>query len=290
MANVIGLLTSLVLNGAGALPDVKSIHFQKIETRIIGTGALLTAFAAWAFLSPDATVRDAVLAAIVTGASSGIGLSVAEALAAAGAAVAVWLLMVLTRNRPLLPPPDERHNLFWVGMLIVGVPVILIMLGLSHINAGRGALLMYTMQLWAVPLGVVLLRERPGRMRIAGSLIGLISNGIDQRVEELQKGRSTVIEHDHTVILGWSERVPPIVSELTIANESRKHAAVVILADTEKTVSRQYGSLTNLLLVKIASRNTFLIDPQGKIAKVWTGVSPAKHSSEVLEALNELAR
>jgi len=63
-----------------------------------------------------------------------------------------------------------------------------------------------------------------------------------------------------------------------------------LLADTEKTVSRQYGSLTNLLLVKIASRNTFLIDPQGKIAKVWTGVSPAKHSSEVLEALNELAR
>ena len=66
---------------------------------------------------------------------------------------------------------------------------------------------------------------------IAGSLIGLISNDIDQRVEELQKGRSTVIEHDHTVILGWSERVPPIVSELTIANESRKHAAVVILAE-----------------------------------------------------------
>lgn len=69
---------------------------------------------------------------------------------------------------------------------------------------------------------------------IAGSLIGLISNGIDQRVEELQKGRSTVLEYDHTVILGWSERVPPIVSELTIANESRKHAAVVILADAEK--------------------------------------------------------
>jgi hypothetical protein len=70
---------------------------------------------------------------------------------------------------------------------------------------------------------------------IAGSLIGIIANGIDQRVEELRKGRSTVIENDHTVILGWSDRVAPIVAELTIANESRKRPAVVILADQVKT-------------------------------------------------------
>ncbi len=63
-----------------------------------------------------------------------------------------------------------------------------------------------------------------------------------------------------------------------------------LLADNEKKVSAQYGSLTNLLVTKIASRNTFLIDPQGKIAKVWTGVSPAKHSAEVLTALNTLAK
>jgi peroxiredoxin Q/BCP len=37
----------------------------------------------------------------------------------------------------------------------------------------------------------------------------------------------------------------------------------------------------------VASRNTFLIDPSGKIAKVWTGVNPTKHSEEVLAALSE---
>lgn len=62
-----------------------------------------------------------------------------------------------------------------------------------------------------------------------------------------------------------------------------------LLADDQKKVSAEYGSLTNLLVTKIAARNTFLIDPRGKIAKVWTGVSPARHSAEVLTALNTLA-
>ncbi len=61
-----------------------------------------------------------------------------------------------------------------------------------------------------------------------------------------------------------------------------------LLADTGTSVSAQYGSLTNLLVTKIASRNTFLIDPSGKIAKVWTGVSPGRHSGEVLTALGAL--
>ncbi len=70
---------------------------------------------------------------------------------------------------------------------------------------------------------------------IAGSLIGLIASSVDQKIEELRKGRSAVIEHDHTLILGWSERLPAVVKELVIANESRKHAAVVVLADHDKT-------------------------------------------------------
>jgi thioredoxin-dependent peroxiredoxin len=55
-----------------------------------------------------------------------------------------------------------------------------------------------------------------------------------------------------------------------------------LLSDTDKKVVDAYGSLGSR---GVASRNTFLIDPNGKIAKVWTGVSPAKHSEEVLAAL-----
>lgn len=56
-----------------------------------------------------------------------------------------------------------------------------------------------------------------------------------------------------------------------------------LAADTEKKVSRDYDSFNGLL--RISSRNTFLVDPTGKIAKVWTSVSPGKHSEEVLAAL-----
>src|SRR5690348_11900837 len=55
-----------------------------------------------------------------------------------------------------------------------------------------------------------------------------------------------------------------------------------LLADTDKMVVDSYGSLSPR---GIASRNTFLIDPSGKVAKVWTGVNPSKHSEEVLAAL-----
>jgi len=61
-----------------------------------------------------------------------------------------------------------------------------------------------------------------------------------------------------------------------------------LLADDQKHVTPMYGSLESLLGFKIAARNTFLIDPAGKIAKVWTSVSPSRHSSEVLTALNSL--
>jgi len=63
-----------------------------------------------------------------------------------------------------------------------------------------------------------------------------------------------------------------------------------LLADTEHKVIDSYGSLTNLGLVKFAARHTFLIDPDGKIAKVYTSVDPAKHSAEVLEALDHLQK
>jgi len=63
-----------------------------------------------------------------------------------------------------------------------------------------------------------------------------------------------------------------------------------LLSDTEHKVSDSYGSLTNLGLVKFAARHTFLIDPSGKIAKVYTSVDPVKHSQEVLAELDALEK
>jgi thioredoxin-dependent peroxiredoxin len=61
-----------------------------------------------------------------------------------------------------------------------------------------------------------------------------------------------------------------------------------LLADTNHKVSDAYGSLTDLVVVKFSARHTFLIDPNGKIAKVYKSVDPLKHSAEVLAELDAL--
>ena len=73
-----------------------------------------------------------------------------------------------------------------------------------------------------------------GGLIVVASLIGIISGAFDAKVEDLRKGRSRVLESEHTVILGWSQKVFPIISEIVIANESRGKSAIVVLADGDK--------------------------------------------------------
>lgn len=70
---------------------------------------------------------------------------------------------------------------------------------------------------------------------ITSFLIGTISNGIKDKVVELQRGKSRVIEENHTVIIGFDENVTSILEELVYANANRKDAVVVIMADHDKT-------------------------------------------------------
>jgi len=73
-----------------------------------------------------------------------------------------------------------------------------------------------------------------GGLFVVAGLIGIVSNAFNTKLEELRKGRSKVIEKDHTLILGWSTKVFPIISEIVIANESRGRAVIVVLADGDK--------------------------------------------------------
>ena len=59
-----------------------------------------------------------------------------------------------------------------------------------------------------------------------------------------------------------------------------------LLADPGGAVSREYGSLTDLIVVRFAARNTFLIDPQGKIVETYAGNDASKHSPQMLAALD----
>ena len=93
-------------------------------------------------------------------------------------------------------------------------------------------------------------------------------------------------EQKHAVIVGVSVDSTGSHKEFC----AKQGLTFKLLADTERNVCQQYGSLTNLVVYKMSSRNTFLINPEGKIAKVWSGVSPASHSAEVLAVLSQLAR
>jgi Trk K+ transport system NAD-binding subunit len=69
---------------------------------------------------------------------------------------------------------------------------------------------------------------------IISILIGIISSGIDEKLDELKKGKSKVLEAEHTLILGWSEKIFSIIEQIIEANTNYKGRAIVILAEKDK--------------------------------------------------------
>ncbi len=70
---------------------------------------------------------------------------------------------------------------------------------------------------------------------ILSSLIGILSAGLDAKLEELRKGRSVVLTQNHTLIIGWSAKIIHIIQQLIVANENQKKASIVILSEKDKT-------------------------------------------------------
>jgi hypothetical protein len=69
---------------------------------------------------------------------------------------------------------------------------------------------------------------------VSGTIIGFITSRIQRLVQVLRKGRSPVVESGHTLILGWSPRIFPILAELAIANENVRRPLVVVFADRDR--------------------------------------------------------
>ncbi len=66
------------------------------------------------------------------------------------------------------------------------------------------------------------------------------------------------------------------------------HLPFPLLSDPDGKVAKAYGSLGGFGPIRYAKRHTFIIDPEGRIARVWRKVRPAEHSRELLQALNDL--
>jgi len=61
-----------------------------------------------------------------------------------------------------------------------------------------------------------------------------------------------------------------------------------LLSDSSGEVASRYGALNNFLVIKLAKRYTYLINPQGKIAKIYLSIDTSKHSQEIIEDLKTL--
>jgi voltage-gated potassium channel Kch len=74
---------------------------------------------------------------------------------------------------------------------------------------------------------------------VVSAFISIISAGLDDKIAELRRGRTLVVEDDYTLILGWSPLVPAIINELTIANESQRKATIVVLSNRDKVAMEE---------------------------------------------------
>lgn len=111
-----------------------------------------------------------------------------------------------------------------------------------------------------------------GGIFVISTLIGVLTSGVEGKLEELRKGRSRVIESNHTVILGWSEQIFTILSELVAANANQPKSCVVIMAERDKVEMED----------EIASR----LDSAGRTRIVCRTGSPIEASDLDLVSLN----
>ena len=126
----------------------------------------------------------------------------------------VTLLVELFRDR--LDPEGDFWVTFWRNLLRTLDP--------GTMGGDTGS----------VPFLMLMLAVTLGGIFIVSTLIGVLSSGIESKIDELRKGRSLVIEKDHTLILGWSDQIFTVLSELVEANSNRRRPVVVVLADKDK--------------------------------------------------------
>jgi voltage-gated potassium channel Kch len=113
------------------------------------------------------------------------------------------------------------------------------------------------------PFLFLMLSATVGGIFVVGTLIGVLTNGIDDRLDELRKGRSLVVEQGHTIILGWSSQIFSIISELIIANENHRHSCIAILAEKDKVEMEDeiHAKIGNSHGTRIVCRTGSPLDP-----------------------------
>ena len=131
------------------------------------------------------------------------------------------LVVVIASLAWLLAPDDARQNGNWPGVLW---RTLLRTMDPGTMGGDEGSTI-YLLLMFLVTLGGIF---------IVSALISVLTAGLEVRLALLSKGRSRIIESNHTVLLGWSDQVFIVLAELAKANESVSRPCVAILADLDR--------------------------------------------------------
>lgn len=131
-------------------------------------------------------------------------------------AVICTVILIVAGLAPGGEEPYPVQEALWVGMLSI----------IGDISIGGRE------SPWAYR--ILMLGMTFGSIFISSFFISALTNGMVGRVSELKRGRSTIVEKNHAVILGWSEQVFPIISELMFANANQPYFCIAILGPLAK--------------------------------------------------------
>lgn len=99
---------------------------------------------------------------------------------------------------------------------------------------------------------------------IAATIIAFVTSKLRDRVENLRRGKTPIVESGHTLILGWSNRAFPIIQQLCVANSNKRGSVIAIFADIDRAqIEEQIASrIPDLGKTKIVIRNGDPTNPQ----------------------------
>ena len=154
------------------------------------------------------------------------------------------------------------------SLVVVGIGVTLYLLGLGSVSGGDS----FIEHIWDAlgktidpgyaqektwPHRIVMLLATIFGILIVSTLIGVLTTGIEHKLNSLRRGKSLVLETGHVIVIGWSSKIFSVLEQLHYANEKKKGKkggiCVVVLADMDK-VKMEHEIKVHPSLRKLKSR------------------------------------
>jgi voltage-gated potassium channel Kch len=141
------------------------------------------------------------------------------------------------------------HLIISLGV-VVSIALAVVVLGMTPLDEAGDPIafktLVWTVLMHAIDPGTItgdesgpawrsiMMVATVGGIMLIGSLVAVLVATVAARFDALRRGHSRVLEHDHTLIVGWSRQIFTILSELASANTSRGRGCVVVLSEHDK--------------------------------------------------------